>query len=53
MRSRCSCEGGTGRLFKMGVATSPGNTELARMPFTPSSMLIDSVKANTARLVAL
>ena len=53
MRSRISWEGGTGRLFKMGVATSPGNSDVARMPLAHSSILMDSLNANTARLVAL
>ena len=53
MRSRLAWEGGTGRLFRMGVATSPGSSELARMPLMHSSMLIDSVSASTALLVAL
>ena len=53
MRSCSSLEGGTGRFLRMGVATSPGRMEVARMPFTHSSMLIDSVSAITARLVAL
>ena len=53
MRSRISWEGGTGRLFKMGVATSPGSNEVARMPLAHSSILMDSLRASTARLVAL
>jgi hypothetical protein len=51
--ARTSGGGGTGRFSRIGVATSPGSTEVARMPFTPSSMLIDSVRATTACLVAL
>ncbi len=53
MRARSSCEGGTGRFSRIGVATSPGRIDVARMPFMHSSMLIDSVSAMTARLVAL
>ena len=53
MRSRSCCGGGTGRFSRIGVATSPGSTEVARMPFMHSSMLIDSVSATTAVLVAL
>ncbi len=53
MRARSSGGGGTGRFSRIGVATSPGSTEVARMPFMHSSMLIDSVSAITARLVAL
>src|SRR5450759_1766103 len=51
--SRSSRGGGTGRFSMIGVATSPGSTEVARMPFVHSSALIDSVSAITARLVAL
>ena len=53
MRARSSFEGGTGRFSMIGVATSPGRMEVARMPCMHSSMLIDSVTAITARLVAL
>ena len=53
MRSRVSLEGGTGRVYMMGVATSPGSSDVARMPWPQSSMLMDSLKASTARLVAL
>ena len=53
MRARSACDGGTGRFSRIGVATSPGRIEVARMPFTHSSMLIDSVRAMIARLVAL
>ena len=48
-----SADGGTGRFAMIGVATSPGSTDVARMPFVHSSRLIDSVSAITARLVAL
>ncbi|MND00471.1 hypothetical protein D3C83_191020 [compost metagenome] len=53
MRARSAGVGGTGRFSMIGVATSPGRIEVARIPFMHSSMLIDSVTATTARFVAL
>ena len=53
MRARSCGGGGTGRFSRIGVATSPGRIEVARMPLAPSSMLRDSVSATTACLVAL
>src|SRR5205814_1139363 len=51
--ARLSFDGGTGRFSRIGVATSPGSSDVARMPFTHSSMLIVSDSAITPRLVAL
>ena len=50
--ARTCGEGGTGRFSRIGVAASPGSTEVARMPLVHSSMLSCSVSATTARLVA-
>ena len=51
--ARRSSDGGIGRLSRIGVATSPGRIEHARIPLRHSSMLIDSVSAISPRLVAL
>ena len=44
---------GIGRLSRMGVATSPGHTAVARMPWMHSSMFRLSVIALTPNLAAL
>src|SRR6476659_4920005 len=45
----CSASlGGTGRDFRIGVATSPGEKQQARSPLTHSSMLKEWVSASTA-----
>src|SRR5207245_4017708 len=51
--ARTSGDGGTGRFSRIGVAASPGSTEVARRPWVHPSRLMDSVRAITARLVAL
>ena len=45
--------GGTGRDFRIGVATSPGEKQQARKPLTHSSMLKEWVSASTACLVVV
>ena len=48
----CSASlGGTGRDFRIGVATSPGDRQQARSPLTHSSMLKEWVSASTACFV--
>ena len=43
--------GTTGRNFRIGVATSPGDRQHARRPLTHSSILKEWVNASTACLV--
>src|ERR1700749_2345237 len=45
--------GTTGRSFRIGVATSPGDRQQARRPLTHSSMLKECVSASTACLVVV
>src|SRR3979411_509050 len=51
--ARCSPEGTTGRNFRVGVATAPGDRQHARKPLTHSSMLNEWVSASTACLVVV
>src|SRR5258708_10766997 len=48
-----SSDGTTGRSFRIGVATSPGDRQHARKPLTHSSMLKEWVSASTACLVVV
>src|SRR5438046_10288007 len=48
-----SSDGTTGRCFRIGVATSPGDRQHARKPLTHSSMLKEWVSASTACLVVV
>ena len=49
---RASSSGGIGRLSKIGVATSPGTTTLARIPVFLKSALRNSVKLITPAFAA-
>ena len=53
MRACSSSLGTTGRNFRIGVATSPGDRQHARRPLTHSSMLNEWVSASTACLVVV
>src|SRR5438876_3343061 len=48
-----SADGTTGRDFRIGVATSPGDRQQARKPLTHSSMLKEWVSASTACFVVV
>jgi hypothetical protein len=48
-----STEGGTGRCFMIGVATSPGDRQHALRPLRHSSILKECVSARIACLVAV
>ena len=52
MRARSSLVIGIGRLSRIGVATSPGQTTQERMPLTHSSMLMVWLIATTPCLAA-
>ncbi|MND09133.1 hypothetical protein D3C83_322290 [compost metagenome] len=53
MRASSAADGGTGRFCMIGVATSPGQMTVPRMPLTHSSMLSDMVSETRPCLVAL
>ena len=51
--ARSSAVGGTGRVLRIGVSTSPGERQMLRMPWMPSSALRLRLSATTACLAAM
>ena len=53
MRAFSAALGSTGRFFRIGVATSPGHSAVARRPCAPCSMLNECVSAIMPALLAV
>ena len=53
MRAFSSALGSTGRFFRIGVATSPGQSAVARRPWMHSSMLNEWLSAIIPALLAV